>query len=65
MPYASAASAADDDLKDAEDALKMSIARKLRELAEGIRDERDLGRLKDQLDCIEAAVKILRSIEMP
>jgi hypothetical protein len=65
MPYASAASVADDDLKDAEDALKMSIARKLRELAEGIRDERDLGRLKDQLDCIEAAVKVLRSIERP
>ncbi len=43
----------------------MSIARKLRELAEGIRDERDLGRLKDQLDCIEAAVKVLRSIERP
>jgi UPF0148 protein len=65
MPYASAASVADDDLKDAEDALKMSIARKLRELAEGIRDERDLGRLKDQLDCIEAAMKVLRSIERP
>jgi hypothetical protein len=43
----------------------MSIARKLRELAEGIRDERDLGRLKGQLDCIEAAVKVLRSIERP
>jgi len=65
VPYASAASVADEDLKNAEDALKRSIARKLRELAEDIGDERDLGRLKGQLDCMEAAVKVLRSIERP
>ena|GEM_PF-5428779 len=45
--------------------MKRSIARKLRELAEDIGDERDLGRLKGQLDCMEAAVKVLRSIERP
>jgi len=61
----SVVSAADEDLKDAEDALKRSIVRKLRELTEGIRDERDLSRLKGQLDCIEAAVKVLRSMEKP
>lgn len=61
----SVVSAADEDLKDAEDALKRSIVRKLRELTEGIRDERDLSRLKSQLDCIEAAVKVLRSMEKP
>jgi UPF0148 protein len=65
MPYASVASVADEDVKAAEDVLKRSIARKLRELAEGIGDERDLGRLKGQFDCIEAAVKVLRSIERP
>jgi len=65
LPSMSVVSAADEDLKDAEDALKRSIVRKLRELTEGIRDERDLSRLKGQLDCIEAAVKVLRSMGKP
>ena len=43
--------------------LRKAILHKLRELTSGIEREQDLDKLKKQFDCIEAALKALRSME--
>jgi UPF0148 protein len=43
--------------------LRRSVLRKLRDLTEGMEREQDLDRLRKQLDCIEGALKVLRSME--
>lgn len=43
--------------------LKRVVLRKLKELANGIEREQDLDKLRKQFDCIEAALKALRSME--
>ncbi len=43
--------------------LRKAILHKLRELTSGIEREQDLDKLKKQFDCIEAALKVLRSME--
>lgn len=43
--------------------LRKAILRKLKELASGIEREQDLDKLRKQFDCIDAALKVLRSIE--
>jgi len=43
--------------------LRKTILRKLKELTSGIEREQDLDKLRKQFDCIEAALKALRSME--
>jgi UPF0148 protein len=43
--------------------LKETILEKLRDLTSGLRSEQDLAKLKSQLDCLEAALRVLRSLE--
>lgn len=43
--------------------LRRSVLAKLKGLAEGMEREQDLDRLRKQLDCIEGALKVLRSME--
>ena len=43
--------------------LRSAILRKLKELTAGIEQEQDLDKLRKQFDCIEAALKALRSME--
>ncbi len=43
--------------------LKKVVLRKLKELSNGIEREQDLDKLRKQFDCIEAALRALRSME--
>ncbi len=43
--------------------LRKAILRKLKELASGIEREQDLDKLRKQFDCIDAALRALRSLE--
>ncbi|MFB3765718.1 MAG: Sjogren's syndrome/scleroderma autoantigen 1 family protein [Methanotrichaceae archaeon] len=43
--------------------LRKAILRKLKELANGIEKEHDLDKLRKQFNCIEAALRALRSME--
>ncbi len=54
---------AQEGLSVEEAALRKAILRKLKELASGIDREQDLDKLRKQFDCIEAALKALRSME--
>jgi UPF0148 protein len=56
------AAGAEQDETDIAD-LRRSVLRKLRALSEGMEQEQDLDRLRKQLDCIEGALKVLRSME--
>ncbi len=46
-----------------EEDLRGSVLRKLKNLAEGMEREQDLDKLRKQLDCIEGALRVLRSLE--
>ncbi|HWQ21014.1 MAG TPA: Sjogren's syndrome/scleroderma autoantigen 1 family protein [Methanotrichaceae archaeon] len=52
---------AEQDLVERE--LKEAILGKIRDLTSGLRSEQDLSKLKSQLDCLEAALRVLRSLE--
>lgn len=43
--------------------LRRSILHKVKELAKNIEVEQDLSKLKSQLECIDGALKVLRSLE--
>lgn len=43
--------------------LRRVVLCKLKELADGIESEQDLDKLRKQFDCVEAALKALRSME--
>jgi UPF0148 protein len=43
--------------------LRESVMRKLRDLTAAMEGEQDLDKLRRQLDCIEGALKVLRSME--
>jgi len=57
----SRAEPAEQDLVEKE--LKEAILVKIRDLTSGLRSEQDLAKLGSQLDCLEAALKVLRSLE--
>ncbi|MBN1323663.1 MAG: hypothetical protein JW986_06645 [Methanotrichaceae archaeon] len=46
-----------------EASIRMALLWKLEELAEGMRSEGDLDKLRRQLECIEVGVRVLRSLE--
>ena len=60
-PGAGAVGAAQEDPNIAE--LRGSLLRKLKDLTAAMEGEQDLDRLRKQLDCIEGALKLLRSME--
>lgn len=51
------------EMKLVEGDLRRSILHKVKELAENIEVEQDLSKLKSQLECIDGALKVLRSLE--
>lgn len=60
----SGASSQDNDFEMTEQAIRKAILYRLRVLAADIREEQDLSRLKSQLDCVDAALKVLRALEV-
>lgn len=61
MSYAGATSY--EELCAEEADLRRVVLSKLKELTVGIEKEQDLDKLRKQFDCIEAALKVLRSME--
>lgn len=60
----SSSSLHDSKLGLAKQAVREAILMRLIDLASAIKEEKDLGRLKSQLDCMETAIKVLRSLKM-
>jgi UPF0148 protein len=53
----------DEELRAAIVNLRASLFCRLRELTAALEDERDLDRLKKQLDCLEGLLRVLRSMQ--
>jgi UPF0148 protein len=53
----------DEELSAAIVNLRASLICRLRELTADLEDERDLDRLKKQLDCLEGLLRVLRSLQ--